>query len=342
MARPTIEDVARAAQVSKSTVSRVLNDSSEYMREATRTHVLTVIRELGYRPSRVARSLTLKRTQTIGLLISDVSNPFYADVILGVESVALAHDFDSFLCNTMYDPHRGSRFARSLVDMQVDGVLVMTTSLSDDFANELARHQIPLVTLDWVPAVEGKVSVVISDFETGIQAAVAHLVALGHQHFAHIGGPPHIRTSRRKREAFVQALQAHGFDPAAVVVIDGNMNFDSGKAALPQLLQSQQRPMAIFAADDLTAMGLIDEARKAGLQVPGDLSVVGFGNVPLAAQVSPSLTTIALPRYEIGSLMMTILLDFLHSPPVEPSSLPPVRRVGTQLVIRESTAPAAG
>lgn len=340
MARPTIEDVARVAQVSKSTVSRVLNDSPEYMREETRAHVLTAIQELGYRPSRVARSLTLKRTQTIGLLISDVSNPFYADVILGVESVTLAHDFDSFLCNTMYDPQRGIRFAHSLIDMQVDGVLVMTTSLPDEFVSELVRHQIPVVTLDWTPPlVDGKVGVVISDFETGIHAAVAHLVALGHQHFAHIGGPPHIRTSRRKREAFVQALQVHGFDPATVIVIDGNMSFDSGKTALPQLLALPTLPTAIFAADDLTAIGLIGEARKAGLQVPRDLSVVGFSNVPLAAQVIPALTTIALPRYETGSLMMSMLLELLQNPTNGQAETAHVRHVETQLCVRESTAP---
>jgi len=340
MARPTIEDVARTAQVSKSTVSRVLNDSSEYMREQTRSHVLAVIRDLGYRPSGVARSLTLKRTQTIGLLVSDISNPFYADVILGVESIALAHNFDIFLCNTMYDPQRGSRFADSLIDKQVDGVLVTTTSLSDQFVVELVSNQIPVVALDWTPPpLDEKVGVVISNFETGIAEAANHLVDLGHQRFAHIGGPPHIRTSRRKREAFLGALRAHGIEPANVVVIDGNMSFASGKAALIELLALAKPPTAIFAADDLTAIGVIGEARTRGLQVPRDLSVIGFGDVPFAAQVIPPLTTIALPRHEIGRIMMTMLLDLLHNSVNLPNTITPMQQVETQLFIRESTAP---
>ncbi len=339
MARPTIEDVARAAQVSKSTVSRVLNDSPEYMREETRSHVMAVIRELGYRPSEVARSLTLKRTHTIGLLVSDISNPFYGDVILGVESIALAHNFDIFLCNTMYDPQRGSRFADSLIDKQVDGVLVMTTSLSDQFVIELTSNQIPVVTLDWTPpALDGKVGVVISNFETGIAEAVNHLVDLGHYRFAHVGGPPHIRTSRRKREAFLGALCRHGIASTNVVVIDGNMSFASGKEALIALMALPALPTAIFAADDLTAIGLIGEARKRGLQVPRDLSVIGFSDVPLAAQVIPPLTTIALPRYEIGRMMMTMLLDLRKKPAKLPGETAYMQQVETQLLIRDSTA----
>ncbi len=339
MARPTIADVAHAAQVSKSTVSRVLNDSTEYMRAETRDHVLAVIRELGYRPNGVARSLTLKRTHTIGLLVSDISNPFYADVILGVEDVALAHNFDIFLCNTMYDPQRGIRFADSLIDKQVDGVLVMTTSLSDQFVIELARHQIPVVALDWSPpALGGKVGVVISNFEKGITEASNHLVDLGHQHFAHIGGPPHIRTSQRKREAFLSALHARGIEAANITVIDGNMSFASGKAALIELMARPTPPTAIFAADDLTAIGVISAARTLGLQVPRDLSVIGFSDIPLAEQLIPPLTTIALPRYEIGYMMMTMLLDFVHKS-VDLPSTTPMQQVETQFLIRESTAP---
>jgi len=341
MARPTIADVARAARVSKSTVSRVLTDSDEYMRDDTRVRVLTVLRELGYRPSGVARSLTLKRTQTIGLLISDISNPFYADVILGVESVALAHNFDIFLCNTMYDPARGMRFADSLIDKQVDGVLVMTTSLSDQFAIELVCNQIPVVALDWEPpAIDGPVGVVISDFEMSIYAAVDHLVSLGHQRFAHVGGPKHLRTSHRKRDAFFNALATHNIDKENIIVMDGNMNFDSGKAALIQMMRMTAPPTAVFAADDLTAIGLIGEARKQGLQLPRDLSVIGFSDIPLAAQISPALTTVALPRYTIGSIMMTMLLDLLSSSTHTQADPPRIRHVETQLLVRESTAQA--
>jgi len=250
-----------------------------------------------------------------------------------VESVALAHNFDIFLCNTMYDPARGMRFADSLIDKQVDGVLVMTTSLSDQFALELVRNQIPVAVLDWEPpAIDGQVGVVISSFEIGIHAAVDHLVSLGHQRFAHVGGPTHLHTSHRKRDAFFNALATHNIDKENIIVMDGNMNFDSGKAALIQIMRMTAPPTAVFAADDLTAIGLIGEARKQGLQLPRDLSVIGFSDIPLAAQISPALTTVALPRYTIGSIMMTMLLDLLSSSTHTQADPPPHSARGNAVV----------
>jgi len=335
MSRTTIADVARVAGVSKSTVSRVLSGKYQHIRQNTRARVLQAIDELDYRPSSVARSLVSRRTQTVGLLISDVGNPFYPEVILGVEDVARANDYDVFLCNTSYDLARGLKFIRSLIDKLVDGVLFMSSSMSAEWVKELAKNKIPAVVLDWqVAGVKEIAGAITLDFEAGICAAVDHLVKLGHRRLAHVSGPLDLWTAQARRDVFINALRAHGIDPAQVDVVQGNLRIDGGRSALNKLMTRPQRPTAIFAANDLTALGIIWEARNRGLGVPQDLSVVGLDDIELGAQISPRLTTVALPRYEIGSLAMRMLLERMQAPQDENH-----RTVTTHLVVRQSTAP---
>lgn len=308
------------------------------MRKGTRARVEKAIVDLQYRPSRVARSLVSNRTHTVGLLISDVSNPFYPEVIHGVENVALAHEYDVFLCNTNYDSERGMHYVRSLISRQVDGVMIMSSSMSDEWVAELAHYQIPTVALDWhVRSVAGAAGNIIVDFATGIHAAADHLAALGHERFAHVSGPLDLRTSCLRRDAFLQGLARHGVDPAAVAVIEGNLSIDGGSRSLDHLLLLSQRPTAIFAANDLTALGIIWAARDRGLRIPEDLSVIGLDNIRLAAEIYPPLTTVALPQIEIGSLAMQMLLKLIHEGNrAQPTILD--ARVETHLIIRGSTA----
>jgi LacI family transcriptional regulator len=340
MERPTIADVAQRAGVSKSTVSRVLNGSTTYIRDATRQRVMEAVKALGYRPSTVARSLVSKRTQSVALLISDVANPFYPEVIHGVEDVALAHDYDVFLCNTSYDLDRGMAFVRSLADKRIDGAMLMSSSMSDELVLELARNQIPTVVLDWhLGKIEGIVSTVAVDFETGIRAAADHLVDLGHQRFAHVSGPLHLRTARVRRDTFLAGLAAHGIHTETVPVVEGHFRIDGGGLALAKLLDRASPPTAIFSGNDLMALGILWAARERGVRIPEDLSLIGLDDIQLAAEVSPSLASVALPRHQIGSLTMSLLLDLIAMPQTMQQS--PVREeiVETRLVVRQSTAP---
>jgi LacI family transcriptional regulator len=337
--RTTIADVAREAGVSKSTVSRVLTGKTDYMREETRQRVLQAIEMLEYRPSRVARSLVSKRTLTAGLLISDVDNPFYPEVIHGVEDVGLAHGYDVYLCNTAYDLERGMRYVRSLSDKQVDGVILMSSSMSDELVTELANQQIPTVVLDWeLQVVEGVVGTIAVDFHAGIRAAADHLVELGHRRVAHVSGPLDLRTARTRRDIFLDALADHGIARAGVTVAEGNFRIGGGRQALQQLLSTPEPPTAVFAGNDLTALGILWAARDHGLRVPEDLSLIGLDDIRLAREVNPPLTTVALPRNQIGSMAMQMLLDIM-SESQEPQS-EPVRHnvVETHLVIRQTTA----
>jgi len=338
MSRPTIVDVAKTAGVSKATVSRVMSGNAEYMRPATRDRVLAAIEQLDYRPSSVARSLTSKRTFAAGILVSDVGNPFYPEVIRGVEDVALEHEYNIFLCNTGYDLERGMTQIQSLIDKQVDGVLIMSSTMSDDWIAELKKHSIPAVILDWkinddIGAVIGVIDV---HFQPGITAAVEHLAGLGHQRLAHVCGPMHLHTSKLRYDAFLQAAEAMNIPAEHITVIESNLRIDGGREALQHLLTLPERPTAVFASNDLMAMGIVRAARTNGLQVPEDLSVVGLDDIWLVEDMEPPLTTVALPRYEIGSIAMQMLLELLSSEN-EPTANRDHKQVETYLVVRQST-----
>lgn len=339
MSRPTIVDVARVAGVSKATVSRVLSGNAEYMRPQTRERVRQAIDQLDYRPSSIARSLTSKRTCTAGILVSDVSNPFYPEVIHGVEDVALNHNYSMFLCNTSYNLERGMSLIRSLADKQVDGVLVMSSAMSDEWVAELDRRKIPAVVLDWkinLP-LSGPVGLIEVNFEPGIKAAVDHLVESGHRQFVHVSGPPAMHTARLRRDAFLRSVETHGIAPEHATVIESDFTINGGRAALHSLLKLPQHPTAVLAANDLMAMGVVRAARSQGLHIPADLSVVGLDDIWLVADMEPPLTTVALPRYQIGRLAMQMLLDLLQ----DPQKAQPVyqQHVESHLIIRQSTAP---
>jgi DNA-binding LacI/PurR family transcriptional regulator len=333
MKRATMADIAHRAGVSKSTVSHVIN-GTRFVSAETARRVQQAIEELDYRPSMVARGLASERTGTVGLLISDVGNPFYHQVIRGVEDVALQNDTSVFLFNASYDLDRSLKYIRSMIDRQVDGVMFMSSRLTMQLIDELSRHQVPALILDWEEAqVEGMATIAF-DFERGIREAVEHLIGLGHRRFAHVGGPPDLWTARVRQRLFVDALGERGVDPESVLIVEGNLGIDGGREALPAIVQAASRPTAVFAANDLTALGLVWEARKHGVRIPEDLSVVGLDDIEPAGQITPPLTTIALPRYQMGALAMRTLLDLIRA---EQSGGVMRHIMPTRLVVREST-----
>ena len=338
MPRPTIADVARRAAVSKSTVSRVLNGDTGHMRPTTHERVRQAIQELGYRPSALARSLTLRHSRTIGLLISDVGNPFYAEVIQGVEDIALAQGYSLFTANTHYNLTRAERLITSLADHQVDGMIIMSSILSEQLLDLVLERGIPSVVIDWPVATEdSRVARLHVDYASGIRQAVDHLVTLGHRTIAHLSGPLDLPTSRARQEAFLAALAANGLDPQSAPLYEGTLRIEGAHAALGDLLARRPRPSAILAANDQSALGLLFSAHALGLRLPDDLSLVGLDDIRLAAQVSPSLTTVALPRIELGALAAEMLLGLVQTPETS-ATMPIERTVTTRLVVRASTA----
>lgn len=336
MKRVTISDVAQTSGVSKSTVSHVINQT-RFVEEDTRQKVLQAISDLNYRPSSIARSLVSRRTGTAGLLISDVGNPFYPDVILGVEEVALANNYSIFLCNTGYDLNRGMKFIHSLIDRSVDGIMFMSSNMNIEMIEEVQQNAIQAVVLDWGSANASEMAMTISiDFTQGILEAVQHLASLGHHKIAFAGGPSSLWTAKVRKQAFLDAVK--GCRPAIQesILVEGDLRIEGGYQAFAELASLSPRPSAVIAANDLTALGILWAARNAGYRLPQELSVIGLDDIELAAMVAPALTSIALPRYEIGRLAMQHLLSLIREPASPKINL----KVATRLVVRESTAPA--
>ena len=318
----------------------MLSGNYTHMRASTREQVEQAIRELNYRPSSVARSLTSKRTYSVGVMISDVGNPFYPDVIRAVDDVGLEHGYNAFLCSSSYDPERGLSFIRMMLDKNVDGVLIMSSSASQSWLDELVSNEIPTVVLDWEKAQGIHVSSMAVDYRLGVTEAAQYLYNLGHRQFAHISGPLHLQTSRDRCDAFIDALAALGVAPDSIACVEGNMLMEGGRTAFRQLLMQHDCPTAVFVANDLMAMGVLAEARVAGIEVPKDMSVIGLDDIWMAAQSDPPLSTVALPRYQIGSLAMTILLQMLTELDRDGETRTHHTSVETHLVIRSSTGPA--
>lgn len=340
MKRVTIKDVAELAGVSKSTVSHVINNT-RHVEDNTKLRVKRAIDQLDYRPSSIARSLVSKRTKTVGLLVSNVGNPYYPEVIYGVEEIALKHGYQLFLCNTGYDTGRVITIVNSLIEKQVDGVLSLSSSLGDRVIEEITNSQTPVVTvINSLSRRSNLVSTISIDFEVGITQAIDHLVKLGHRRIAHISGPLNLWTAIERRDLFRKALVKNGLDPDEAIVIEGDLRIAGGRKAVGLLLEQTPRPTAAFAANDLMALGVMWEARNRGLRVPEALSVIGLDNIELSAAISPPLTTVAIPRYEIGKFAMNTLMEMINQgddyQPGESSSAQDLV-VDTQLIVRQST-----
>lgn len=337
MKRVTISDVASRSGVSKSTVSHVINQT-RFVEEQTRAKVLQAIQELNYRPSSIARSLVYRRTATAGLLISDVGNQFYHDVIRGVEEVALANGYSIFLCNTGYDLNLGMKFIHSLIDRLVDGVMFMSSNMNLEMIEEVHKNSIQSVVLDWGSVdVMALTATLTIDFTQGIREAVAHLAQLGHRRVAFAGGPADLWTAQVRKRAFLEAAKTNQPPLEDIVLLEGDLRIEGGYQAFEALNRLHPRPSAVIAANDLTALGISWAAHITGYELPRDLSVIGLDDIDLASRVTPRLTTIALPRYEIGRKAMESLLRLIRDPAAPKTH----QKIDTRLIVRESTTTAS-
>ena len=336
MSRPTISDVAKHAGVSKTTVSRFLNGVPGSMREETRERILAAVKELGFRPNAVARSLAIQQTQTIGLLVSDVGNPFYSEVIRGIEEVGLQRGYRVLLCNTGYDLQRGLSFVDSLIHGQVDGVLLMTSRMTEALIEQFVDNSVPIILWDWPITVPKAVAQLHANFQSGIDQAIDHLVELGHRNIAYICGTRGLLTTDARIKSYQTALARHGLNESTVIE-EGDYKIEGGKAAMKKLLQRSPRPTAVLTANDLTAVGAMQTIKGQNLRIPDDISVIGLDDVYLTTVVEPPLSTVALPRFEIGNTAMEIMIHYLTAVPKNQET--EICVFATHLVLRESTAP---
>ncbi len=308
--RVTMSDVAREAGVSLMTVSRVVNDKGE-ISPATRQRVLEIIERLGYRPSGIARGLATRHTSTLGLVIPDVANPFFAEVARSAEHVAYAEGYNVFLCNTEEDAQRELAVLESLEEKRVDGVLLCSSRLDDNELQEaVARH--PAAVLINRRLAGNVVGRVLVDDEAGGQEAVQHLLQAGHRAVGFLAGPPASHSGQQRAKGYRAALAAAGLPDTPAWVRHCSPMVAGGLTATRQLLLDHPELTALFCYNDLVAVGALQACAELGRAVPTDLAIVGFDDIPLAALVTPPLTTCRVPRHELGSQAMRLLLDRIN------------------------------
>jgi DNA-binding LacI/PurR family transcriptional regulator len=326
-----IKDVAKCAGVSVATVSHVLN-RTRYVAPQTEQRVLKVVQDLKYYKNAHARRLARGHSDFFGLIISDIENPFFPELIKSFETEAVKQGFDLLLCATNYDAQRAQAIVRMMIENMVRGVAVMTVSVSPAIAAKLKESHVPVVFLG-LGLVQPYVSNIRVGYATGTAQAIEYLCGLGHRNFAFIAGPQDHPSSLIYQDAFKQSLGLRRL--AADRIVIGNNTVEGAAEAVRRLITQPDFPTAVLCSDDITAIGSILALQQAGLRVPEDVSVVGSDDIQLARLWRPSLTTIRLPRDAMGKLAFTALETMLHLK----------RRPGaeyvleTQLVVRQSTAP---
>lgn len=328
-----IKDVAARAGVSIATVSHVLN-GTRGTRQQTRDLVLRATRELGYLPNQAARNLAVGRSALFGLIISDIRNPFFPEVTAAFQDQALLHQMDVLVMNSNYDAHRMLNSVKRLTGLQVPGVAILTSQIDPEVMDMLAEKKTAAVYLD-LGRVGPHIGNILLDYEHGIAEALEYLRGLGHERIAYIGGPANLHSAQRRRKAFIDSATQMGLDPGQT--IESDFTVKGGYFASSKLL-SARSATAILAGNDLTAIGVLHRAYDGGLRVPEDLSVVGFDNILIAEYTQPALTTVAVPRTEIGKVAFQALWAMANDPAGAGGEF----RLGTRLVVRQSAVSPAG
>lgn len=331
--RPTIADVATRSGVSTATVSRVLSGASS-ARPSTRARVLAAARELDYRPSAVARALKVQATRTIGLLVTDINNPFFPQLVSAIEAEAVSRGYGLVLSNTSDDPARELAALDLLIERRVDGIMVASSRAMRRHASLLREIGVPVVLLN-SGRVEGLPSIDTAQ-RRGARLAADHLLELSHRRIGHITAPRTNAAAADRLAGVRDAVRAFGED-AELFVADGDSHVEGGAAAASRLV-TIAGCSGIVCYNDLTAIGAIRGVRSAGLDVPQDVSIVGFDDIDLAAWIDPPLTTVRQPTDEMGRWAVERLVGLATgSKPVEPDSV----HLEPRLVVRGSTALAA-
>lgn len=328
----SIRDVATKAGVSVSTVSHVINNT-RFVREETRKKVLVAMDDLNYKPNRLASSLRRKdkRTNTLGLLIPDSTNPFFAEVLRGVEDASFEAGYNVFLCNSDDDPKKELHYIEVLLGKQIDGIILVSAGSHIDSLEALAKGDIAAVVVDR-KVTGAKTDSVMVDNETGGYQATNYLLELGHTRIGCITGPSLLTPSAARVEGYRKALLENNLLVDDDLIVMGDFRAQSSYQATLELLEKKDPPTALFACNDMMAVGALHAADELGLKVPRDISIIGFDDITLASFTIPPLTTVAQPSHEIGLLAAEMVIDRIQKPTTARRS----ETLSTKIVIRNS------
>lgn len=314
-----IEDVARQAGVSTATVSRVLSGKSNVSDEL-RERVLETIRELNYRPSRVARSLRVQRSSIIGLIISDIQNPFFTSVVRAVEDVAQQRQYSVFLCNSDEDFDKELTYIELMLAEHVAGIIVSPTASSNEIYQRLVEMRVPIVALD--RRVEDvSIDMVVGDNVAAAHTVVNHLIENGFQRIGAVLGTPDASTGAERQQGYVDALREHGLPVLPELVRSGPPRSPNGYALTMELLQQAEPPDAIFTGNNLLTVGALRAIHELGLRIPEDIGLAAFDEMDWMFLVKPALTVVMQPTYEMGRLAAEMLLERIADPDRPPQQV---------------------
>ncbi len=330
----TLHDLAQVAGVDPSTVSRVLNgDATLVVKDETRQRILDAVEQMQYVPNAMARGLRRQRSQMIGLLVPDIANPFFPQLILGAERVFSEAGFRLLLGNTDEDAEKERSYVELLRSNVVEGLMLATAFSQDETVEELSRLGVPFVLVN--RAHSGTSNYVIVNDRVATRGAVEYLIGLGHRRIAHVSGPLYTETGLSRLRGYREGLLSAQIEYRDEYVVEGDFKEASGARAIERLWQLPDPPTALMAANDLTALGALEACRRLGVRVPEQLSIIGFNDVPFCGMVTPSLTTVRVPLLEMGMASARRLLDLLEgrATPGTPIVL------DTELVVRNSTVP---
>ena len=326
-----MREVAEHAGVSVTTVSHVVNNTRT-VNPDTRSRVEETMRVLGYQPNVVARNLRRGKTHTIGIILPDSANPYFAEVVRGIEDTSFSQGYSVILCNSDNDLEKECFYSNVLLEKQVDGIIFVAAGLSGENIHHLQDRGIPLVLVDRrVPEVEA--DYVLTDNQGGGRLATRHLIDRGHRAIACIAGPEGVKLSSDRIAGYRQALEDAGIAIQPQLILEGDFQYQSGYHAAQGLFGNRSAPTAIFACNDLMAIGVNRFAHEKGLRIPEQLSIVGFDDIRLAAYTHPPLTTIRQPKHTMGSSAAKLLLERMTNRDLAPRLVV----LETQLIVREST-----
>ncbi|GGG89566.1 LacI family transcriptional regulator [Edaphobacter dinghuensis] len=328
-----IRTIARLANVSIATVSRTINRVPTVNPKIAK-RVWEVIEELDYFPNTQARALVSGRSWILGLIVSEITNPFFPELIQGFEDIAVEHGYEILVSSTNHDPKRMSHCIRRMLERKVDGVAVMTFGIEAPLLDQLAQRKVPLVFIDVGPDGPG-INVLKVDYHHGIRQGVQHLAALGHRNIAFVRGPEGLHSAESRLDAFLVSLRECGIAPNPAWILSGDHTLEGGMAAMQQLLGEKNMPTAVMCSNDMTAIGVLHTMYRAGLRVPDDLSVIGFDNIHIAEVTIPPLTTVQMSRFDLAKAAVTALRACAEG--TEKSAQKHEYNIQTDLVVREST-----
>ena len=309
--RVSIKDIAKAAGVSHSTVSRALSDSP-LIKNETKTRIQHLAQEMGYSPNAVARSLVTRQTYTVGVVVTTIADPFIAEIVQGIEATAHDHGYTVILCNSGAVPEREIAAVEMLRSKRVDGVIVTASRIGALYLEHLERIGVPIVLINNHNEQSGRYTFTVTvDNRHGGHLATEHLIQLGHRRISYVAYTANYSSDLDRLTGYRQALIEGGIEPDLALVFPGNGRPDGGERALMSMMSLNEPPTAVFCYNDMTAMGLIYAARQAGLSIPQNLAVAGFDDILFASYLYPPLTTIAQPKVEMGQQAMHMMLSLI-------------------------------